>query len=356
MQEFKPLGYLAIDIANNFGLDKKTWNERLDWFDEHQQFFDEATLSDLRAFAKDAKEPAQFVAGVLAYQDVLLGLPIGHMCSLDGTASGLQILSVLSGCKQSAQACNVITEGDRDDRKDAYEVVYEEMQRRLGTDNPICPKQLKKAVMTHMYGSKQQPILAFGEDTPELEMFYKVLDDMLPGANKLNKELLSLWNPQTHAHAWTLPDGLDAVVKVIDKVEHEVTFLGETYIVPEKVNRPMESGLSLGANITHSIDGMIVREMGRRSTYDVSVVLEAFCMLTNRINADEKKVKPSSQKDLQILRAEQIWETTRFCSLVGIEYLDRHNVNLISKEYAKALLGVIHELPDEPFHLLAVHD
>ena len=36
MQKFTGKQYLRIDIANNFGLDKKTWTERFDWFQQHK--------------------------------------------------------------------------------------------------------------------------------------------------------------------------------------------------------------------------------------------------------------------------------------------------------------------------------
>ena len=32
MTQFTGLQYLMIDVANNFGLSKKDWSERLDWF------------------------------------------------------------------------------------------------------------------------------------------------------------------------------------------------------------------------------------------------------------------------------------------------------------------------------------
>ena len=79
-QEFTGRQYLAIDIANSFGLDKKLWAERLAWFDQH-----ETQLEDM---IQQAKEPALYYAGVKAWRDVCQGKPIGYMISLDATSSG----------------------------------------------------------------------------------------------------------------------------------------------------------------------------------------------------------------------------------------------------------------------------
>ena len=35
MQIFTPKEYLKIDIANSYGLDTKTWDERISWFDDN---------------------------------------------------------------------------------------------------------------------------------------------------------------------------------------------------------------------------------------------------------------------------------------------------------------------------------
>ncbi len=98
MQTFTGREYLAIDIANNFGLNKKTWDERLTWFEDHK--------GNLMDSLNQAEEPALYYAGVCAYEAVERGEPIGYAISLDATSSGLQLLTVLTGDREAAQLCS----------------------------------------------------------------------------------------------------------------------------------------------------------------------------------------------------------------------------------------------------------
>lgn len=134
-QTFSGKDYLKIDIASNYGLDKKRWAERLDWFDKNEQFLDYLVQS--------AKEPALFYAGVQAWKAVQRGEPIGYMISLDATSSGLQLLAALTCDQNAAEICNVV---DTAERKNAYTVVYEEMLKRLGGVSQISEEDCKQAV------------------------------------------------------------------------------------------------------------------------------------------------------------------------------------------------------------------
>lgn len=78
--EFTGKQYLQIDIASNFGLDKKSWNDRLSWFQKNEPKLEE--------LLQEAKEPALFYAGVKAWREVQAGKPTGYMISLDATSSG----------------------------------------------------------------------------------------------------------------------------------------------------------------------------------------------------------------------------------------------------------------------------
>jgi len=135
MQLFSGKQYLQIDVANNFGLDKEDWDTRLDWFAQ--------TEGDLEHLVKDAEEPALFYASVEAYRKAQRSEAIAYPISLDATASGLQILAVLTGCRKSALLCNVVDAGKR---MDAYTALYHFMLSRVGEAVKIERKDVKQAV------------------------------------------------------------------------------------------------------------------------------------------------------------------------------------------------------------------
>jgi len=76
--------------------------------------------------------------------------------------------------------------------------------------------------MKSFYGSKAVPKELFGEDTPELNAFYKAAHQVAPGAWELLQDLLASWQPYTLSHEWKLPDGFDAKVKVMAKREARI--------------------------------------------------------------------------------------------------------------------------------------
>lgn len=135
MQTFTGKEYLKIDIANNFGLDKKTWDERIAWFDENEH--------QLESLLPKAEEPALFYAGYLAWEKAKEGKPSGYPISLDATCSGIQILSVLAGDRKAAELCNVVDKGIRED---AYTAVYQDMVSQIDDSAKISRELTKQAI------------------------------------------------------------------------------------------------------------------------------------------------------------------------------------------------------------------
>lgn len=346
MQKFTPKQYLRIDIANSFGKDKLTWNERLNWFRENQ----ETLLANPVKAVVDADEPAQALAGLMAYQAMLDNKPIGYTCGLDATASGLQLLALFAGCEQSASMCNLISTGSRED---AYTRVYTAINELLDTDGEIPRDDVKGALMTHLYGSKAVPKKTFGEGTKELTAFYEVVGAFLPGADTLNHSLLKLWNPQALSHKWTLPDGFEVVIKSEVAQESQVQFMGSSFTVVERVNAPKAESKCLGANIIHSVDGLVVREMNRRCNYTADTInhyqeMHYVSMPTGKSTCRDK--------DIQLLRLLELAEVHQFVSAVIFEYVDEQNFGHIKPDMRTKLINLIDSMPSTSFPILCIHD
>ena len=65
-----------------------------------------------------------------------------------------------------------------------------------------------------------------------------------------------------------MPDNFNVHVKVIDTEDEHTHFFNSPVTVTHTINQPTETGRSIPANATHSVDGMVVREMARRCNYD----------------------------------------------------------------------------------------
>ena len=137
LQTFTGKDYLKIDIANNFGLDKKLWGERIEWFDQNE--------NQLDSLIKQAEEPALYFAGIQAWKKTKQGIATRYPISLDATCSGIQILAALTGDRKAASLCNVIDTGKRED---AYTSIYQFMCEQIGDAAKIDRKETKKAIMT----------------------------------------------------------------------------------------------------------------------------------------------------------------------------------------------------------------
>lgn len=256
MQQFTGLEYIKIDIANQLGYDKLNWDERIE---KAESYLNTTSHSE-----RVESNPLLYKA-LIAHDKAIKGKPTGFIMGLDATASGIQIMSCLMGCETSAKSVNLIDTGSR---RNVYNIVRNIVSAK--SEHHYTLTDIKKPVMTTFYGSKNQPKELFGEGTPDLDIFYKTLNTLLPGAMECMNDMQSCWNPKALVHAWTLPDGHVAYVPVMDNVDKKIeidelnhaTFTHRAY-----VNKPLPRGLSLAANIVHSIDGFVVREMIRRAHY-----------------------------------------------------------------------------------------
>lgn len=338
MQLFTGKQYLMIDIAGNFGLDHKDWDIRLQWFEDNKH-----QLLDL---ITQAKVPALYFAGIQAWQAAEDGRSSGYPISLDATCSGMQILTVLTGDSLAAKLCNVVDAGQRND---AYTLLYQNMVDQLGEEAKITRDDTKQAILTALYASEAIPKQVFG--TGELlKTFYSTMETEVPAVWELNETYKVIWDSSRSTYSWVLPDNFHVNVKVMNQEVSTVHFLNANYDVVKKVHAPVEQGRSLGANTTHSVDGMIVREMVRRCNYNPAVVMRCINAMDNCSNVDI----PTDCKDTDMV--EILWdlyEQSGYLSARILDHLRSHNAALVDHA---TIWELIDSLPKKPFKVLTVHD
>jgi len=154
----KGMEWLSFQCATTYGLDKATWDERLEWTKKN--------LFTVTAVAEDpinntglweiAEEPWQFLAACDEYYHCCIvkdrnttGLPV----ATDATCSGLQILAGLARDKETAQLVNVLPS---DRPQDAYKVVAEVSKWNIPDRlREIWDRKcVKRTVMTIPYNAK----------------------------------------------------------------------------------------------------------------------------------------------------------------------------------------------------------
>lgn len=337
MQTFTGKEYLKIDIANSFGFDKQDWDDRLGWFDQNEH--------QLHGLVTQAEEPALFYAGILAWEATKAGKPSGFPISLDATCSGIQILAVLAGDRKAAEICNVVDTGHR---QDAYTSIYTDMVAKLGETAKIARKQTKDAIMTAFYGSTAMPKTIFGEGQL-LKVFFDTVQENAPGAWEINETMLNIWDSTALTNDWVLPDNFHVKIKVMGQVTETVHFLNEPFEVDHKENMPIKGGRSLGANMTHSIDGMVVREMQRRCNYDMDKVQE----LRKLLNSGAAGRNTHRDQDKLLMTILDHHRHSRFLSARVLDLIDIDNIGLINAPY---LYNLINSLPNKAFEVISIHD
>lgn len=355
MKSFTGYQYLLIDAANQWGLDKLTFEERISWT--------ESNLHKLEALDKTRdpwKERPLYLKAVMAIRQAQRGEASGHLVGLDAVCSGMQIMSALTGCVGGASATGLV---DPDVRADAYTQCAGIMNTYLVEPLDNIRKSVKNAVMTHLYGSTKEPEKEFGKDSDALGAFYKAMDTMAPGANDLLDKLLGSWAPYSLTHEWQLPDGFDVVCRNMakKKVRVEVDELKHRFNYIYEVNEGAESGVSNAANVIHSIDAYVLRSLIRRCSFDRGTMWEVKLAINDRLNNVHLKgltpnsMKPGDPTENLLYFVDQ-FERSTVVDLAILPYLDEVAVYHLAEDHLRALQVILKTIDHEPFDVLTVHD
>ena len=122
--------------------------------------------------------------------------------------------------------------------------------------------------------------MVFGKGTPELAAFYEAQYAIAPGAVECMNLMQASWQPFQDIYEWVMPDGFTVRIPIIqtckqkievDEADH-TTFQYQTDVICGT-----EEGISLAANICHSTDGYIAREVARKCPFDLLAIHKSHC-------------------------------------------------------------------------------
>jgi hypothetical protein len=329
-QTFTPFEYLLIDVANNFGLDKALYATRIQWTKDN--------LDNLEEHVVDADSPNMYWKSVDAVRCAQAGIPTGHLVGFDSAASGIQLMSVTARCNVGMFNTGVINDENAIAAPDVYKKCTAIMNR-----NDYVRKAVKGALMTYFYGSELQPKVVFGEGA-DLELFMQASKLVAPEAFDLRNILINLWQANTLAHKWNMPDRGVVFKRVWKAVDYKVQepLLGSSFTFRTNVNMGKKKGVSLAADVIHSLDAYLLRELNRRCNFDVIQLNQALDII-NLVEAANGELVVTDRENI--------------VSLVEVEYLTLENVSDYTfNQLAQLKEIIIQSLNFGSFELVCIHD
>ena len=185
-----------------------------------------------------------------------------------------------------------------------------------------------------------------------LHTFYQTMEDCAPAAWDLNEAMLTAWNPNALSHDWVMPDNFHVHTPVMDTEHTKVNFMNEPFDVTYQVNRPTPQGRSLGANMVHSIDGMIIREISRRCNYDPTLVAQVRKIADFALHGAGGH-RTTTDNDQLVLTLWNHYQESGYLSARILDHLELENFGHVD---ALDIIELIESLPQRPFKVVSVHD
>lgn len=169
----KPLGeggfrWLKIHLANKFGFDKVSFDDRVQWVDDnHDEIMKSAEDPLVYHFWTEADDPWCFLAAAFEYRDAMLsGDPTAYVSHLpiamDGSCNGLQNFSAMLRDEVGGKAVNLVpSDKPQDVYQEVCDVVSKMVEEEAAAGNEMAKVWVgkidralaKRNVMTVPYGA-----------------------------------------------------------------------------------------------------------------------------------------------------------------------------------------------------------
>jgi DNA-directed RNA polymerase len=322
-----PEQWLLISAANQYGLDKEVFSDRLTFMYENHELLEKAVPL--------ASEPLLYEQSIREMRKLDRGEASGVMVRLDSTASGIQIMGCLMDCMKTAKWTNLTDPGVRYD-------AYTDLTKIIISKAPNSPllqgrelkdirKDVKQAIMTHFYNGRKIVSDVFGGDNELMKAFYDTMQEELPGASKVLALINMAFNGRRDSFMWTLPDGHQAKVfaKTKKEVRIETQELPTNFVFRTEVNEANDNYRHLAPNIIHSIDAWVVREMvkrGHKQGFQVVTVHDEFAC-----HPRYAELMYNNYKDIMIELAESKLLAKILTELTGKEYNQSSHKGLVAQ-------------------------
>ena len=275
--------WIAIQMANSFGIDKLSLSQRYQWCQDNRKAIVSLAKSPQCEFDfwKSANEPWSFLAAAISWSQILDGakttaLPV----YVDGRCNGLQHLSAMSKDEDAAYAVNVAR---TDVPQDIYTKVAKKLEELVAKDESewaeywrgrVDRKLVKKPVMTTPYGvtpegMKRQLKVAASQYKPPMQALVYLRDKLIlalseamRGPAEVKQWLQSVARilaKNDQPLVWTVPTGFRVVQDYRKAQFKRLSTQGFTikYYLPVDGERPVnrqKQELGVIANYVHSMD------------------------------------------------------------------------------------------------------
>lgn len=315
-----------VDIANHAGI-KGTFKKRIAWTEKH--------LDKLESKCDDQL----FQASVHALRTNQEDFPV----RCDASASGFQCLSLLTHDINGLRLNGLFNNG--------YQDIYMNLFNCTDFDKKSYSRnEIKKALMANSYGSVNEPMKIFKTEEA-LQKYYSVLEEQIPGIYKfMTYSINGLWNPQAYEYTYRLPDGFIVNAKVTEPRKETMSINGKDYVVESEVNKPSKKGRILSSCITHSVDGLMARELTYRCNYDEERIKYVTRLIFKEFSNDEVY----DSEDNAVVA--QMWNDYLDCGFLSVKILNHingSNINLIDRD---VIYELIKQLPEKSFYVVPLHD
>lgn len=324
-----------------------------------------STMEGVKEFSTNHVLEASNIRGIMSLSKDILNNEFGWV-PLDTASSQSLITSAIT---RDSRCLNEIFHLNTNMPSDIYTTIGEEIRATFNLGD-IPRKVIKKALMAWGYGGSAG-LCSLTQTKPEQlnEVMEDIADELgFQGIYNMRQACLDAWDEDALEHSWELPDGYE-IHQVITQDTFARDLLTGQYIYPAKrveitlngkqrgidcrwskvgKRNKRESGTrSIGANLIHSLDAFLMREIVRRCKQDFNIKPEQF----------KEVIESGFSINVSDAKAADIYNMFKETNVVSLNILNHLHVgDTLPSDYYEAICRIIDMLPSEGFDIRPIHD